>query len=75
MQGLRLTLIGRRRRARRVACGVTRLIASLLFDVSPTDLVTFIVVPLLLAAAALRASYLPALRATRIDPMVALRYE
>jgi predicted permease len=74
MQGLRLTLMG-------VAFGlaaslaVTRLIASLLYSVSPTDLVTFTVVPLLLGAAALLASYLPALRATRIDPMVALRYE
>ena len=54
---------------------MTRLIASLLYSVSPTDIVTFTVVPLLLAAAALLASYLPALRATRIDPMVALRYE
>ena len=54
---------------------VTRLITSLLYNVSATDLVTFTVVPLLLAAAALGASYLPALRATRIDPMVALRYE
>ena len=53
----------------------SRLIASLLFDVSPTDAVTFLAVPLLLAGAALGASYLPALRATRIDPMVALRYE
>jgi predicted permease len=73
-QGLRLTLMG-------VALGlaaslaVTRLIASLLYSVSPTDLATFTIVPLLLAAAALLASYLPALRATRIDPMVALRYE
>ena len=73
-QGLRLTLMG-------VAVGlaaslaVTRLIASLLYAVSATDLVTFTVVPLLLAAAALGASYLPALRATRIEPMVALRYE
>ncbi len=74
MQGLRLTVMG-------VAFGlvasfaVTRLIASLLYDVSPTDIVTFTVVPALLAAAAMVASYLPALRATRIDPMVALRYE
>jgi len=73
-QGLRVTLLG-------VGLGlaasfaVTRLIATMLFDVSPTDVVTFTAVPLLLAAAALGASYLPALRATRIDPMVALRYE
>jgi len=73
-QGLRVTLLG-------VGLGlaasfaVTRLIATMLFDVSPTDVVTFPAVPLLLAAAALGASYLPALRATRIDPMVALRYE
>jgi predicted permease len=74
MQGFRLTLMG-------VGLGlaaslaVTRLITSLLYNVSATDLVTFTVVPALLAAAALGASYLPALRATRIDPMVALRYE
>jgi predicted permease len=73
-QGLRLTLMG-------VAIGLvasffaTRLITTMLFDVSATDAVTFIIVPLVLAAAALGASYLPALRATRIDPMVALRYE
>jgi ABC-type antimicrobial peptide transport system permease subunit len=73
-QGLRLTLMG-------VAFGlvasfaVTRLIASLLYSVSPTDVVTFTVVPVLLAVAALAASYLPALRATRIDPMTALRYD
>jgi ABC-type antimicrobial peptide transport system permease subunit len=73
-QGLRVTLIG-------VAFGLvasfaaTRLIASLLYSVSPTDVVTFTVVPILLAIAALAASYLPALRATRIDPMTALRYD
>jgi putative ABC transport system permease protein len=54
---------------------VSRLIASLLYDVSPTDIVTFVAVPVLLAVSALAASYLPALRATRIDPLVALRYE
>jgi putative ABC transport system permease protein len=54
---------------------VTRLVTSLLYSVSPTDVVTFTVVPLVLAAAALAASYLPALRATRIDPMTALRYD
>jgi putative ABC transport system permease protein len=74
LQGLRLTMMG-------VACGLvasfaaSRLIASMLFDVSPTDVVTFVAVPALLALAALGASYLPARRATRIDPMVALRYE
>jgi putative ABC transport system permease protein len=47
----------------------------MLFDVSPTDVVTFVAVPIVLALAALGASYLPARRATRIDPMVALRYE
>jgi predicted permease len=72
--GLRLTALG-------VGAGLvialasSRLITSLLFDVSATDIVTFVTVPVVLAAAALGASYLPALRATRIDPMVALRYE
>jgi predicted permease len=74
LQALRLTVTG-------VAVGLlvslaaSRLIASLLFSVSPTDVVTFIAVPVLLGAAALAASYLPAFRATRIDPMIALRYE
>ena len=54
---------------------LSRLVASLLLNVSPTDVATFVVVPAALAAAAVGASYLPARRATRIDPMVALRYE
>ncbi|HZR26805.1 MAG TPA: ABC transporter permease [Vicinamibacterales bacterium] len=73
-QGLRLTIAGVVV-GLIVSFGVSRLIASLLFNVSPTDIVTFSVVPVVLAVAALGASYLPALRATRIDPLVALRCE
>ncbi len=73
-QGLRTILIG-------VAIGIagslalTRAVASLLFGVTPTDPLTFGAVTLLLVGAALLASYFPARRATRVDPMTALRYE
>jgi putative ABC transport system permease protein len=52
-----------------------RVLSSLVFEVRPTDPVTFVVVTALLAAIALLASIIPAYRATRVDPMVALRYE
>ena len=73
-QGMRLTVVG-------LVVGVaaafalTRLIEQLLFGVSPTDPLTFAVVPLLLAAVALAACWIPARRATRMDPLVALRHE
>jgi putative ABC transport system permease protein len=73
-QGLTLTCIG-------LVIGLagalaaTRVIRSLLYDVSPADPLTFVCVGLLLAGVALLACYLPARRAARIDPMVALRYE
>jgi predicted permease len=55
------------------ALSVSRLISNLLFGISSMDPVTFLSVPLLLAAMALAASYIPAFRATRIDPAIALR--
>ncbi|MHC4519175.1 MAG: ABC transporter permease [Planctomycetota bacterium] len=72
--GLKLTLIG-------VLVGVagavalTRVLSSLLYDVTPTDPLTLILVSCVLVVMALLASYVPARRAARVDPMVALRYE
>ena len=57
------------------AAGLTRLMASMLFGVSALDWVTYLTVSAGLAATALLASYLPAVRAARVDPSVALRFE
>jgi putative ABC transport system permease protein len=78
LHGLRLTVVGVGV-GLAVAVAGTRLasaaLGNLLVNVNPTDMATLVVVPLVLSAAALGASYIPALRATTIDPMVALRYE
>lgn len=73
-QGLKLSLIG-------TAIGVvgayfvTQVLSSLLFGISATDTLTFVSISLLLTGVVLLASYVPARRATKVDPMVALRYE
>jgi ABC-type antimicrobial peptide transport system permease subunit len=57
------------------AAAITGLLKAFLFGVDARDPLTFVVVPVLLAAVALVASALPARRATRVDPVIALRYQ
>jgi putative ABC transport system permease protein len=73
-RGVRLTLIGLTIGVAG-AIGLTRLLASLLFGVGARDPLTMISVGLILGGVAIAASYVPARRATRVDPVVALRYE
>jgi putative ABC transport system permease protein len=73
-QGLLLALIGTAA-GLAGAFALTRYLKTLLFNVSPTDWLTFTAVPIVLCAVALAACYLPARRAMRVDPMQALRYE
>lgn len=73
-QGMRLVLLGLAIGVG-VALALTRLMSSLLFGVSTTDTVTFVVVGAVLVLVGVLACYLPARRATKVDPLIALRYE
>jgi ABC-type antimicrobial peptide transport system permease subunit len=73
-KGMRLAIIG-------TAIGLvaslalTRVMGSLLFEVTPTDALTFVIVSVVLLIVALLACYIPARRATNVDPLTSLRYE
>jgi putative ABC transport system permease protein len=73
-QGAKMALIGVAL-GLTAALGLTRLMSKMLFGVKPSDPLTFLAVAALLIAVALLACYIPARRATRVDPVVALRYQ